>query len=380
MPSDSLSAFISPARYIQGRGALSKAGHYLADLGQRVLVIWDRHVAGLAGHTVAESLRNSGLEMTAVTFHGEVTADEIERLQGEANQHRAEVIAGVGGGKTLDMAKAVGLPLGLAVATLPTLASTDAPTSALAVVYKENGEFAEYRFFRRCPNLVLVDTDVIVQAPTRYLVSGMGDALATWFEARTAAHAFKANMAGGLATSTALRLAHLCYQTLLEHGQAARLATQHKAITPAFERIVEANTLLSGLGFESGGLGAAHAIHNGLTALSQLHDAYHGEKVAVGALAQLVLEGRPEEEIHEALDFCLDVGLPAGYNDAARSHVSRDDLRRVAELAVAPGESMHNEPMPVTAVMVEDALLAADAIAQARRHALGFPEHLRRAA
>lgn len=43
-----------------------------------------------------------------------------------------------------------------------------------------------------------------------------------------------------------------------------------------------ANTLLSGLGFENGGLAVAHALHNGLTAVPETHKYTHGEKVAFG--------------------------------------------------------------------------------------------------
>ncbi|HNO05888.1 MAG TPA: iron-containing alcohol dehydrogenase, partial [Flavobacteriales bacterium] len=74
------------------------------------------------------------------------------------------------------------------------------------------------------------------------------------------------NMRGGGSTASALRLAELCYRTLIEDGRDAMRALEQKAVTPALERIVEANTLLSGLGFESSGLAAAHAVHNGLTA------------------------------------------------------------------------------------------------------------------
>ena len=54
-------------------------------------------------------------------------------------------------------------------------------------------------------------------------------------------------------------------------GAAALRAVESQAVTPALERLVEANTLLSGLGFESSGLAAAHAVHNGLTAAPATH-------------------------------------------------------------------------------------------------------------
>ena len=120
----------------------------------------------------------------------------------------------------------------------------------------------------------------------------------------------KQTMAGGAPTQAALAIARLCYDTLLEHGLAARLAVEQGAVTPAVEKVVEANTLLSGLGFESGGLGAAHSVHNGLTALEGTHHYWHGEKVAFGVITMLMLEERPAEVVEEVVDFCLEVGLP----------------------------------------------------------------------
>ena len=99
----------------------------------------------------------------------------------------------------------------------------------------------------------------------------MGDGLSTYFEADASSRTRKQAMAGGGPTIAAITLARLCYDTLIEHGLAARLAVEQGAVTPAVEKVVEANTLLSGLGFECGGLAAAHSVHNGLTVLTGTH-------------------------------------------------------------------------------------------------------------
>ena len=210
---------------------------------------------------------------------------------------------GAGGGKLLDAARAVAADLDLPVVNCPTIASSDAPCSALSVIYSEDGMVEDYRVYARNPDLVLVDTSVIAQAPARYLVAGMGDALATMLEARTCVEGRVKNMRGGGSTQSALALAQLCYRTLIADGLEAKQAVEAHAVTPAMERIVEANTLLSGLGFESSGLAAAHSIHNGLTVVEQTHPYLHGEKVAFGSLTQLVLEGKPRGQIEELLTF-----------------------------------------------------------------------------
>ncbi len=156
-------------------------------------------------------------------------------------------------------------------------------------------------------------------------------------------------MAGGKCTQAALALAELCYNTLLEEGEKAMLAAEQHVVTPALERVVEANTYLSGVGFESGGLAAAHAIHNGMTAIPDAHHYYHGEKVAFGTLTQLVLENAPVEEIETVAALCHSVGLPI---TLAQLDIKGDiptKMRLVAEAACAEGETIHNMPGGVDA-------------------------------
>jgi glycerol dehydrogenase len=203
---------------------------------------------------------------------------------------------------------------------------------------------------------------VIAQAPPRLLVAGMGDALATWFEARTCVAGSVKNMRGGGSTRGAAALAELCYRTLIEDGEAALRAVESRVVTPALERLVEANTLLSGLGFESSGLAAAHAVHNGLTAAPGTHEYMHGEKVAFGLLVQLVLEGADRATFEQVLTFSTAVGLPITLGEIGLAILPDDVLDRVALRATAPGETIHNEPFEVTPDMVSDAILAADAL------------------
>jgi glycerol dehydrogenase len=247
----------------------------------------------------------------------------------------------------------------------PTVASSDAPCSALSVIYTDEGVFQEYRFYRKNPDLVLVDTQVVAQGPPRLLVAGMGDALATWFEAKTCVEGHVKNMRGGASTRSALTLAELCYHTLLENGADALRAVQTQVVTPALERLVEANTLLSGLGFESSGLAAAHAIHNGLTAAPATHDYFHGEKVAYGLLVQLVLEGQPRSVVEQVLLFATEVGLPITLADIGLVELPGELLQQVATRATANGETIHNEPFEVHADMVADAIRAADSAGRA---------------
>ncbi|WP_143588822.1 glycerol dehydrogenase [Terribacillus halophilus] len=363
--------FTSPSRYVQGKDVLLKAGEYVKKIGDNALVLADDFVWDLAGNAVLDNLENEGVKSTKVVFGGEASTEEIQRIAGEGKA--SNVVIGIGGGKTLDTAKAVADELQVGVVIMPTTASTDAPTSGLSVIYSEEGTFESYKFYDKNPDLVLVDTKIIAQAPPRFLASGIADAMATWVEARASIEGRGTTMAGGKATLAGQAIAEKAEEVLFEYGLLAYESNKRKIVTPALDAVIEANTLLSGLGFESGGLAGAHAIHNGFTALhGDIHSLTHGEKVAFGTLVQLALEDRTLDEINTYIDFYLALGLPVTLEDIKLKDVSDEDLQKVAEQAVQEGESIHNMPGAITADQVVDAIKAADAYSKAYKETIGF--------
>lgn len=250
---------------------------------------------------------------------------------------------------------------------------TDAPTSALAVIYTEDGAFEEYRFFPRNPDLVLVDSQIVANAPATFLAAGVGDALTTWLEARATSRSHSTTMAGGLPTLTGTALAKLSWEVLWENALPALDAVRDHVVTPAVEKVIEANTLLSGLGFESGGLAAAHAIHNGLTAAAQTHGLAHGQKVNIGSLTQLILEGAPPGDIRDFVEFTTRVGLPTTLTEIGLSVDDTDDLQRVAAAATVEGETIHNMPFEVRPADVVAAMKSLERFARRVREEAGLP-------
>ena len=353
---------ISPSKYVQGENALSSLAKYVKPYGNRPMAIADEFVTGLVGETVTNSFQDAEVALMMEIFNGECSRPEIDRLVDISKTASVDVIIGIGGGKTLDTAKAIAFYHKVPVVVVPTIASSDAPTSALAVIYTPEGEFSEYLLLPTNPNMVVMDTKIIAQAPARLLVAGIGDALSTYFEARANATSGKTTMAGGAPTRSAQALAKLCYETLLADGKKAKIAVENGLSSKAVDNIVEANTYLSGIGFESSGLAAAHAIHNGLTKLEECHHLYHGEKVAFGTLVQLVLENAPMDEINTVINFCRDIGLPTNLTDMGVKKIDLEKLMEVAEAACAEGETIHNMPFDVTPNAVLSAILTAHSL------------------
>ncbi|NFI56956.1 glycerol dehydrogenase [Clostridium botulinum] len=365
-------AFICPTKYVQGEDELLNLGYFVKSFGKSALLIAHKDDVARVKDKLDKTCEKFGITFVESGFTGECSREEVERLQKIAEENKCDCTVGLGGGKAIDTAKCVAE--GEAVIIVPTIAATDAPTSHSAVLYTPEGAFDDYAYFKQSPSVVLIDTTVIAKAPTRFLVSGMGDALSTYFEARATSNSYS-NVNAGLpcgyreglcgeakGTNTALALAKLCYETLINDGAKAKVASDCNLVTQSLENVIEANILLSGIGFESGGLAGAHAIHDGLTILEGTHKYFHGEKVAFGTIAQLVLENAPKEELNEVLDFCLEVGLPVCLSDIGVDTITEDELMEVAKKACIEEESVYSMPFPITVEAVAAAIIAADKI------------------
>jgi glycerol dehydrogenase len=353
-----------PNRYIQGPEVMKKTGDYIESLqlGDTLLLIVDKVAFPVIENDLLGSLQNHHLQWTVEIFGGECCQKEIDRLFEIAVRRDVNLLIGVGGGKALDTAKAVAHKNGVPVALLPTIASTDAPCSSLSVLYTEDGVFEKVIFHSGSPDLVLVDSKVISQAPVRFLVAGMGDALATGCEAEACYRARGENSFGTPPFAGIKFLAKFCTETILEYGLKAKIAVERGLLTEDVERIIEANIFLSGIGFESGGCAAAHAIADGLTVHEGTHSAYHGEKVAFGVLTQFVLESRSLSMVKKILDFCRQVGLPINLAQLGIPEYRDDDMLKIAEKACTPGEPIFNMPLNVTVEKVKDAIIMADCL------------------
>ena len=349
-----------PSRHVQGPGALGRFGVEAARFADRVLVVAD---AALPAETIGR-LDATGVAMHLEQVPPECTEAAIARAAHAASSIGATAIAGLGGGKTLDLARAAADECRIPFLSVPTAASSDAPCSALAVIYDDAGRVVQDRFVRVSPALVLVDSQVIVEAPARLFAAGIGDALATWFEARSCQRSGAPNLVGGAQTLLAMQIAETCFRTLLDYAPEALSDVRVNWVSEAVERVIEANILLSGVGFESGGVATAHAIHHGLSDMPETHAALHGEKVAFGILVGLMLEDAPADLVGDVLRLLRATGLPTHLSDLG---ITAPSIAApiVARRACRAGEIIHNEPLSVTEARVMAAILQADRLDRA---------------
>ncbi|NUQ78193.1 MAG: iron-containing alcohol dehydrogenase, partial [Polyangiaceae bacterium] len=201
---------IFPGTYIQGDGAIGELPAVINRFGGKGLIVASPSAMDGPLAKLRDQLPQG---TTQVRFNGQCSDTELVRLASILSKHGPSVVAGAGGGKAIDAAKVLADRAGLPAITLPTIASTEAPCSACAILHNEQGVAQQVHCLRRNPETVLVDSGIIARAPVRYLTSGMGNALATWFEARSCERTASPNECGGFRTFSSITLARLCYDT-----------------------------------------------------------------------------------------------------------------------------------------------------------------------
>ncbi len=366
---------IAPRRYVQGINTLKEAGSLIGALGKKPAILWDATVKNIVGETLLTSLKQANLDVVDMDFAGDSTKAEAQRIADILTKEGADVAVAVGGGKTLDTVKAAAASASTKVVTIPTIASNDSPTSSYTVWYDDDGNCMGFESWGVNPDLVLVDTQVIANGPVSAFVAGMGDALGTWVEADACSQVTAPNLAGGTSTLVAMAVAKLCYEVLMVNGIEAMKAVEANSVNDAVEKVVEANVLMSGLGFESGGVATAHMVANCLPSFPECHGLMHGHEVGFGVITQLCLDKTFDaEERTKIVDFEVAVGLPVTFADIGLEGVDRERLKTIGDICGGEGSLCANHPFEVTSEDVVNAMIAADKLGRERKKAAGRTE------
>lgn len=350
-----------PGRYEQGPGALQDLGRVLADMGRsRPLVLCDEFLAEHLWPDVARALQAYSVEATPIVFPGECTRAAIAQLSEQAQPLAPDTVVALGGGKTIDTAKGLSVNLGVPIIVCPTIASNDAPTSRLIVLYDESHKVVGVEYLKMNPSAVIVDTQVIAQAPARFFAAGIGDAISKKFEAHQCHAAGGNNSFGTPALHTALMLTDMVFDTLMQYGVAAYQAVCRNEVNDDVERVVEGTVLISGVGFESGGLSLSHALVRGLTSIPTMAAMLHGELVAFGTLVQMAVEERPVAEISRVAHLLQAVKLPVTLAELGQTQpLSAAELDTLVGATLSAAYSKNMQPA-LTYERLVRGLVAAD--------------------
>ncbi|PYE23906.1 glycerol dehydrogenase [Rhizobium sp. PP-CC-3A-592] len=343
--------FGAPHRYIQGPDALDALGRVAAAFGPSPVVIADAFILERMGARVEANLRDAGLTPVILTFGGEITYPAIDALITSLCGVVPAIAIGIGGGKSLDAAKGLALKLGIDVITVPTIASNDSPTSASIAMYDDQHVMISVDRLKRSPEAVIVDTKLIAAAPALFLRAGIGDAISKKFEAEGCLAGHGITPFGTRPLITGIAIADACYRVLRAHSAAALQSVERGEVSDALEATVEAVILMSGLGFENGGLSLSHSLTRGLVKARGAKSAIHGQHVAWGVLVQLAAEGRPDAELVDMIAFHRSLDLATTLQQLGMDNATDAEIADIAEWTMT-APHLKNLPFTITAADV----------------------------
>jgi len=360
-PSSPFSLAIAPAQVMRGSGVLQSAVPIIASLGKSPLIVTGDRTFAIGESHLQPILQHHDLQVSLGSYGGDCSEASLKSLGKQAKEHQADMIIGMGGGKALDTAKLLAHQLKLPVVTIPTSAATCAAWTALSNVYSPEGAFLYDVGLSRCPDLLILDYELIKTAPQHTLVAGIGDAIAKWYEASVSSGSSEQTL-----IVAAVQQARILRDILF---QKAATALKEPG-SETWREVVDATVLLAGV---IGGLGgaqcrtvAAHAVHNGLTHICG-KGSIHGEKVAYGILVQLRLEEMVAENKlaasarNQLLQFYADIELPRTLADLGLSKITIQDLQTSAEVALTPNSDIHRLPFNVALEQLMAAMVSTTA-------------------
>lgn len=357
-----VSLSIAPAQVVRGFNAIEQVGDQIARLGSRPLMIGGDRSIDVVKSRFKSVFKSHSLSAEKASYGKDCSEKTLANLKAAVADHQADLIIGVGGGKALDTAKLVAYQCNLPIVTIPTSAATCAAWTALSNVYSDQHAFLYDVALARCPDLLVLDYDLVATAPQRTLVAGIGDAIAKWYEASVSSgHSDKTLLIAAVQQARVLR------DILFQKSHAALL----NPLGSDWQEVVDASVLMAGV---IGGIGgaqcrtvAAHAVHNGLTHLLESHHALHGEKVAFGILVQLRLEEMLQGNVlaassrQQLLKFYDEIGLPKTLADLGLAEVTIAELQHAAEVACSENSDIHRLPFSVAPSQLMAAMVSTTA-------------------
>ncbi len=292
----------TPKVYINEVGSISRSGEYISKIGKNPLIIAGEKAKKAVGDEFFASLEKNGISPKNVQiFSGYPSQTQFDSYAEKAKSANSDVIIGIGGGRVLDTAKATADILGLPAITVPTVAATCAAWAAVTIQYDDEGGYVRSRLNKNSAQLVIADPKVIFTAPERYLFSGVVDTFAKFYEIRPTTEFFPEDVPSAIA----LKASKIAFENLERDTFKAIFDSKKGVYGEVAKNVIDAIIYLAGFAGsfrgEHGHYSFAHPFYHTSTRLHHSNIKLHGEKVAFGIVTQLILEGKSDSEVLDAI-------------------------------------------------------------------------------
>lgn len=348
--------------YSIGTDAYSDIPMVCEKYGTKAVIIGGKRALAAAADLIKEAIKDSKITITGVfEYGGEASREHIDELNSHQEVVDADMIFACGGGKAIDTCKVLAQESKRPFFTFPTIASTCASCTSLGIIYHPDGSLREYSFQEKPSEWIFINTQVIANAPEKYLWAGIGDTMAKFYECTTSA---RGDNDLDHSTSMGVQISNLCARPLLKYGVEALEECRNHTLGKALEEVILGIIVSTGFVSNLVGIdlntGLAHACYNGFTVCrsTEDHGHLHGEIVAYCILILLKVDHQ-EEEFKKIYEFSKNMGFPVKLADI---HATLDDMDAVITKALS-GIDVRKWSYEVTPDMILDAVKEIEKVA-----------------
>ncbi len=345
------------ADYTIGEDAYQNIEAVCAPLGRRALIVGGETALSKAEGKLRAAMSGFTI-IDAVVYGKECFRRRIAELYDMYKESAVDFVVGVGGGKAIDTSKCLADSLGVPVVTVPTIASTCAATSALAVVYTEEHAYEGFWHLKRPAHHCFIDISIIAEAPDMYFRAGIGDTLAKYYEVEFSARGRKTTYNDEMALS----ISRMCAEPLFKNAHKAlddcKAGVVSEELCDVARIILVSCGMVSMLVNEKFNGALAHALFYGLTVLDGFEEKFlHGDVIGYTTTVQLTLDGRPDEA-KKVAELIRSLGVETTLGERGID-TSRGALEEVLQSTLRDPD-MEAVPYEITAQMIYDAIIATE--------------------
>lgn len=343
--------------YCIGNDVYSKIKDICLEYGEKAVVIGGHKGMNAAKDKLIKAAEEAKIEiLDFVWFGNDCTYDNVSLLSENDAVKQCDYIFAVGGGKALDTCKCLGQKINKKVFTFPTIASNCAACTTVSIMYNNDGTFKEPYFFLRPAVHTFIDTEILTNAPEKYMWAGIGDTYSKYYESTISAREEELEHFKSLGVG----MSHMCLHPLIIYGEKALEDNEKKICSYELEQtalVIIVTTAIVSIFLTRDhtpdyNSGLAHAVFYALTQFEEIEKNHlHGEVVAFGVLILLLCDNaiRDFEKIYE---FNKKIGLPVKLQDIG---ISREQFNEIIDKIPEMSDVKHY-PYKVTASMLENAL------------------------
>ena len=349
--------------YSIGKDIYKEIPEICGKYGNKIVAIGGHKALAAAKDKILEAIKDSSMEIIDFLWYGgEATYENVEKLMENPAVIKADMIFAIGGGKSTDTGKCLGVKINKPVFSFPTIASNCSACTSVSIMYYPDGRFKEPFFYPAPPVHAFINTEITVNSPEKYLWAGMGDTYAKYFEAvmSSKGEVLPHYFAMGVNNSK------MCYEPIMEYGKEAMESNRNNQLSKAYEQVVLAiivSTALASIYLTAEhtvhyNSGLAHAIFYSMTSYPHIEKKQlHGEVVSYGVL-NLLLVDQNTGDFERVYNFNKSVRLPTCLEDLEFEKSQIDDL---AKGAVVMKDIEHN-PYVITGEMLSEAMRKLEAL------------------